>query len=259
MDKIDKTEIMPRSVYSVGKLASMTATDEDMKLINKYTLRKFTADEVFTFKVKMCDNETDDRNYMPFTLRALKDMEKLYVGRAMGKDHTFHADDQCARVFTTELVYAGEKKTKAGEPFATLVAKCYMIRTESTKDLIAEIEGGIKKEVSTNSAPVKAICSICGADNVRQYCRHFPGSIYTDSGKEKQCLITIDGVKDVYELSFVGVPAQRRAGVYKAFGDKVVTCEDLQSAAKKQAEREKIEETEMRLKIAEAEIMDMGG
>ena len=41
-------------------------TDEDLRKINKFTLSPLSAEEVFTFKVTMGDNETDDRNYEPF-------------------------------------------------------------------------------------------------------------------------------------------------------------------------------------------------
>ena len=51
-------------------------TETDLKEINKFTLTPLTADEVFTFKVVMGDNELDDRNFEPFNLNALKDLKK---------------------------------------------------------------------------------------------------------------------------------------------------------------------------------------
>ena len=39
-----------------------------------------------------------------------------------------------------------------------------MIRTAKSADLIAEIDGGIKKEVSVSCSVKSHICSICGAD-----------------------------------------------------------------------------------------------
>lgn len=47
-----------------------------------------------------------------------------------------------------ELVREPEKLTKAGDGYCWLKGYAYMMRTESNRDLIAEIEGGIKKEVS---------------------------------------------------------------------------------------------------------------
>ena len=49
-----------------GKIEKSVASDEDIKLINKYTLTPLMAEDLFVFKVIACDNETDDRNFMPF-------------------------------------------------------------------------------------------------------------------------------------------------------------------------------------------------
>lgn len=194
-------------------------TDEELKKINKLTLEPLKAEEVFTFKMSMCDNETDDRNYEPFNLQALKDMKKLYVGKTVIKDHSRRADNQVARVYDTELIYEDGKLTKAGEPFARLVAKCYMIKTATNADLIADIKAGIKKEVSTSCRPKKAVCSICGTDNMKTYCPHFWGKEYVkDDGTKQTCYFTLDGVKEAYEVSFVAVPAQPRAGTTKNYG-----------------------------------------
>lgn len=194
-------------------------TDEELKKINKLTLEPLKAEEVFSFKMSMCDNETDDRNYEPFNLQSLKDMKKLYIGKTVIKDHSRRADNQVARVYDTELVYEEGKLTKAGEPFARLVAKCYMIKTAKNADLIADIKAGIKKEVSTSCRPKKAVCSICGVDNMKTYCSHFWGNEYTMAdGSKKTCYFTLDGVKEAYEVSFVAVPAQPRAGTTKTYG-----------------------------------------
>ena len=192
-------------------------TEEDLKKINKLALSPLKADEVFTFKVNMGDNETDDRNYEPFNLNALKDLTKLYVGKTVIKDHRRSADNQVARIYDTELV-SEAKTTKAGEPYAKMIAKCYMVKTASNEDLITEIKAGIKKEVSTGCRPKKLICNICGTDNLKTYCPHFPGREYDKDTGKVICQMTIDGAKEAYELSFVAVPAQPRAGTTKHYG-----------------------------------------
>ena len=165
----------------------------------------------------MGDNEIDDRNYEPFNLNALKDLAKLYVGKTVIKDHFRRADNQVARIYATEVVPEA-KTTGAGEAFAKLVAKSYMVKTASNADLIAEIRGGIKREVSTGFLPKRALCSICGADNMKTYCPHYPGREYDTAGGKKVCMMTLDGAKEAYELSLVAVPAQPRAGTTKAYG-----------------------------------------
>lgn len=203
-----------------AKVEPLEITDDDLKKINKYTLSPVTADDVFAFKAMIADNEQDDRNSMPFDLKALQDLKKLYPGKTVLKDHTRAADNQIARIYDTNLLQDAGKQTELGELHTELIAKIYMIRTESNKDLIAEIKGGIKKEVSTYSIPEKILCNICGCDNVKEYCRHWPGREYdiTDSsGKttKKRCKMLFHGAKEAYELSFVAVPAQPRAGISK--------------------------------------------
>lgn len=216
-------EAIPGVICKVASVQPLAVTDEDLKKINKYTLSPVTADDVFIFKATMADNEQDDRNYMPFDLKALQALNKLYPGKTMLKDHSRRADNQIARVFDTELVQNANKQTELGELHTELVAKIYMIKTDSNKDLIAEIMGGIKKEVSTSCMPEKMICNICGTDNMEKYCRHWPGAQYTiedgtAKGTKKRCKMLLSGAKEAYELSFVAVPAQPRAGTHKSIG-----------------------------------------
>ena len=210
----------------IQKLASVSpleCTDSDLRKINKYTLAPVKAEDVFIFKATIADNEQDDRNYMPFNLKALQDLKKLYPGKTMLKDHSRRADNQIARIYDTELVQDAIKTTELGELHTELVAKIYMIKTDSNKDLIAEILGGIKKEVSTSTVPEKMVCNICGVDNMKEWCRHWPGLEYdvadaTGKNSKKRCKMLLDGAKEAYELSFVAVPAQPRAMTHKSVG-----------------------------------------
>ena len=172
-------EAIPGVICKTASVSPLEVTDADLKKINKYTLSPVSADDVFIFKASIADNEQDDRNYMPFNLKSLQDLKKLYPGKTMLKDHRRMADNQIARIYDTELVQDANKQTDLGELHTELIAKIYMIKTDSNKDLIAEIMGGIKKEVSTSTVPSKMICNICGTDNMKDYCRHWPGIEYT--------------------------------------------------------------------------------
>lgn len=213
-----------------------------MKKINKFTLSPLKSEEVFTFKLVMGDNELDDRNYEPFNLNALKDLQKLYIGKTMIKDHRRTADNQIARVYDTELVQDGSKLTGAGEIFTKLIAKCYMVKTEKNADLISEIKAGIKKEVSTGCKAKHAYCSICGVDNMKNYCSHYWGKEYETVNGKKICYFTLDGAKEAYEVSFVAVPAQPRAGTTKNYGG-------TELKVQKEKLNNKDEEVEINLKI----------
>lgn len=184
----------------------------DLEKINKFSLEKLSKDEVFTFKMSAGTNEDDDRNYMPFTGKSIEDMANLYVGKAVITNHNRDSDNQFARIFDTEIREDKNRTTKLNEPFKELILKAYMMRTEKNKDLIEEIRGGIKKEVSTSTLPEKLTCNICGQDNMKRYCSHFPGEKYDG----EICKMTIDGISEAYELSFVVVPAQPNAGTTKA-------------------------------------------
>ena len=170
-DNKDTQKVLEEGIIckSAG-LENQEVTDDELKKINKFTLAPLKADEVFTFKLILGDNGLDDRNYEPFNLNALKDLKRLYVGKTMIKDHKRTADNQIARVYDTELQQDSSKLTGAGEIFTRLIAKCYMVKTEKNADLIAEIKAGIKKEVSTSCRPKHAYCSICGVDNMKNYC-----------------------------------------------------------------------------------------
>ena len=216
-------EAIPGVICKIASVSPLEVTDADLKKINKYTLSPVSADDVFIFKASIADNEQDDRNHMPFNLKSLQDLKKLYPGKTMLKDHRRMADNQIARIYDTELVQDANKQTELGELHTELIAKIYMIKTDSNKDLIAEIMGGIKKEVSTATVPSKMICNICGTDNMKDYCRHWPGIEYTvedgsAKGSKKRCKMLLSGAKEAYELSFVAVPAQPRAGTHKSIG-----------------------------------------
>jgi len=214
----NENEMTPGLICKSAEVQTQDVSDEDLKKINKFALSPLTKEEVFTFKIIMGDNEIDDRNYEPFNLNALKDLKKLYIGKTMIKDHRRLADNQIARVYDTELLEDESKITGSGERFTKLIAKAYMIKTASNADLISEIKAGIKKEVSTGCRPKHAYCSICGTDNTKSYCPHWGGREYDTKDGKKMCYFTLDGAKEAFEVSFVAVPAQPRAGTTKNYG-----------------------------------------
>ena len=244
---------IPGMIEKAASLAAHDVTDEDLKAINKYALTPLKADEVFTFRAVLCDNEID-RQYERFNLKGLQDMQKLFIGKTVIKDHWRSADNQVARIYATELEQ-GTKTTEAGELYTRLLAKCYMVKTAGNSDLIAEIKGGIKKEGSVGFSPSSAICSICGTDNAKSYCSHWRGRSYDKEGGKTVCTFTLAGVKDAYEFSLVAVPAQKAAGVSKSYTGETVyyKAEETQpdeTQSKKDAE--KVKELELRARLIAA-------
>lgn len=188
------------------------AVDErELEKINAQSRKKLEADEVYAFGVRLCDNEVD-RDGERFTGETLETLAKLFVGKSGIFDHQWSAKGQAARIYRTEVLEEPGLRNEAGESYRYLKGWAYMVRTEGNADLIAEIEGGIKKEVSVGCAVEKALCSICGEDRAdRGKCTHVKGQRYGG----KLCWADLVGATDAYEWSFVAVPAQRNAGVMK--------------------------------------------
>lgn len=210
----------PGMIEKAATLAPHEVTEAELKAINKFALEPLTADQVFTFKAVLCDNELD-RTHERFNLKALQDLKKLFLGKTVIKDHRRSADNQVARIYATELVQS-EKATQSGELYTQLVAHCYMVKTAGNADLIAEIRGGIKKEGSVGCAVSGSICSICGTDNTKTYCPHWPGRSYGKEGGAQVCTFTLTGATDAYEFSLVAVPAQKKAGTCKSYTGETV-------------------------------------
>ena len=197
---------------------------EDMALINRLSRKELKAEEVYTFAVRLCDNDID-RDFERFDRTALEKLGELFLGKSGIFDHQWSAKGQSARLYKTEV--CGEEGLVAGngEKKCFLKGWAYMLRCDSNKDLIAEIEAGIKKEVSVGCAVKKRICSICGKEAGQ--CGHVAGRRYGG----KLCYITLMEPTDAYEWSFVAVPAQRNAGVLKRFGQKEVGAALLEKQA----------------------------
>ena len=189
-------------------------SEQDMAAINEFTKRTLNADDVFTFSVLLCDNEVD-RDYERFTIEALYGLEKLFLGKTGIFDHEWSSDRQKARIYKTEVVCEDEKRSSIGEPYTYLKAYAYMLRTENNSEIIAEIEGGIKREVSIGCAVKKSSCSICSEESDSMKCGHVRGKEYDGM----LCYIELVEPTDAYEWSFVAVPAQKMAGVMKKYGD----------------------------------------
>lgn len=191
---------------------SVALPEEELELIGQFATKKLSREEIYTFSLILCDNEID-RDNEKFTIPALRELAKLYVGKTGIFDHNMSTKDQNARIYSTEFVTDASRKTTDGEPYSYVKAKAYMVRTEKNKDLIAEIEAGIKKETSVGCSVKKISCSVCGKNIREEGCTHRKGNTYAG----KYCCYLLEDPADAYEWSFVAVPAQKNAGVTKAY------------------------------------------
>lgn len=184
---------------------------EELAYINQFAKTELTEEQAYVFSVRLCDNEVD-RDFERFDATALERLGELFVGKSGIFDHQWSAKGQTARIYRTEVVREESMVTAAGDGYCWLKGWAYLLRTEKNQDLIAEIEGGIKKEVSVGCSMGRSVCSICGAENGA--CSHIRGETYDG----RLCFTELRDPQDAYEWSFVAVPAQRNAGVLKHFG-----------------------------------------
>ncbi len=199
-------------IFTQDTILSGTPSEQELELINKYTVKPLSADEVYTFGLVLCDNEVD-RDFERFDIASLEKLAELFVGKTGIFDHNMSGKDQTARIFSCHVETEDNRLTSTGEKYTKLCARAYMPRSEKNAALIGEIDAGIKKETSVGCAVAKSICSICGKDSRTENCPHIKGREYSS----KLCHRILSEPTDAYEWSFVAVPAQKAAGVTKSY------------------------------------------
>jgi hypothetical protein len=187
-----------RKETAVG--ASGMPTAAQLEAINAQAKGKLTAEQVYVFSLRLCDDQVD-RDLERFDTGALPALAKLFIGKTGIVDHRWSSDSQVARIFETQVVQ------EDGVSF--IKAWAYIRRGGAADEVIADIEAGIKKEVSVGCAMGRSVCSVCGGDYGT--CGHQKGEHYDGV----LCCAILKEPMDAYEFSFVAVPAQREAGVMK--------------------------------------------
>ena len=191
-------------VQKETKVASAgVATAAQLEAINAQAKAELTAEQVYVFSVRLCDDQID-RDGERFATEALPELAKLFVGKTGIVDHKWSTSGQVARIFETQVV--------CEDGVSYIKAWAYIRRGGNAEEVIADIEAGIKKEISVGCAMGRAVCSICGSDYGT--CGHQKGEHYDGM----LCCVILKEPMDAYEFSFVAVPAQREAGVIKGLG-----------------------------------------
>ena len=152
-----------------------TPEPEELALINALARRELEANEVYTFALRLCDNDID-RDFERFDDQTLDQLAPMFVGVAGVFDHQWSARGQTARIYRTEAVGEDGTLTADGRPYRCLKGWAYLMRTEENAALIAEIDGGIKREVSVGCAVERVMCSVCGQE--LDACPHEKGEEY---------------------------------------------------------------------------------
>ena len=182
-------------------VTSGAPTALQLEQINSLAKTRLNGEQVYVFSLRLCDDQID-RDGERFDTAALPGLAKLFIGKTGIVDHKWSTDNQIARIFETQVVR--EKDV------SYIKAWAYIRRGGANEEIIADIEAGIKKEVSVGCAMARAVCSVCGSEYGT--CGHVKGEVY----EGEVCAVILKEPVDAYEFSFVAVPAQRSAGVMKA-------------------------------------------
>ncbi len=178
-------------------------TPAQLEAINAQARSALTADQVYVFALRLCDDQID-RDYERFDTQALPELARLFLGKTGIVDHRWSSEAQVARIFATQVVREADT--------SYIKAWAYIRRGDQTREIIADIEAGIKKEVSVGCAMGRRVCSVCGGEYGS--CGHQKGERYDG----QVCCVILKEPMDAYEFSFVAVPAQCEAGVLKGMG-----------------------------------------
>ena len=201
------------NILKETKVASTgVATEAQLEAINAQAKAELTAEQVYVFSVRLCDDQID-RDLERFDTAALPVLAKLFVGKTGIVDHQWSASAQVARIFETQVI--------CEDAVSYIKAWAYIRRGGAAEEVIADIEAGIKKEISVGCAMGRAVCSICGSEYGT--CGHQKGEHYDGT----LCCVILKEPMDAYEFSFVAVPAQRQAGVIKGLGGGGRTLKEL--------------------------------
>lgn len=184
-------------------------TDDDMKLISKWTKRRFDKNELKVYSTYSADT-LQDRKYHHFDVLALQDMANKTAGNPFMDAHWWWGPET-----TYGLLFEGKvaDSTVSGK---YLFQRFYMLDDPEYKRIIRGFESGIncKLSVGIRIDLQYFICDLC-KQSWQEGCEHWPGCRYIVAGtKEKViCTFTIKRVSEFIELSRVGVPAQPMAHV----------------------------------------------
>ena len=193
-------------------ISSGMPTAVQLEAINAQAKARLTGEQVYVFSLRLCDDQID-RDNERFDTGALPALATLFIGKTGIVDHHWSSEKQVARIFETQVIRE--------EGISYIKAWAYVRRGGSNDELIADIEAGIKKEVSVGCAMGRCICSVCGSEYGT--CGHQKGEHYDG----QLCCAILQEPMDAYEFSFVAVPAQRDAGVMKALGGRKKTLQEL--------------------------------
>ena len=113
-----------------------TPTAVQLMAINAQAKAELTAEQVYVFSLRLCDDQVD-RDQERFDTAALPALARLFIGKTGIVDHRWSTENQVARIFETQVVQE--------EGVSYIKAWAYIRRGGANEEIIADIEAGIKK------------------------------------------------------------------------------------------------------------------
>ena len=114
--------------------AAGVATAAQLEAINAQAKAKMTAEQVYVFSLRLCDDQID-RDHERFDTAALPALAKLFIGKCGIVDHKWSAENQVARIFETQVVRE--------EAVSYIKAWAYIRRSSHSEELIHLFHGEI--------------------------------------------------------------------------------------------------------------------
>ena len=175
---------------------------QDFNIIKNFVKSEdIKPEDLFVYPIRLCDN-CKDRDEERFSDLALNSVKNLCEGVVGIKNHEWNSENAHSRIYKAEV--------EEIDGIKSVIGYAYTMVTDSTMEFINNIKSGLLQEVSIG----------------------FKATSYsTDTDGTK----VIDDVSDVFEWSFVAVPAQPKAGVVKEFNnnqDKGVKRMELEARVK---------------------------
>jgi len=189
---------------------------DELPKINAWSSIDLAKDDVYSLTFLAADQNAD-RVYDHIEKRALKDMSEMYAGKPILENHWWMNE------YRRGLVY--DAVTRGGD----LMVKAFFRDKPSMADFMDNVFSGIYSHVSVSFGCDMAdvVCDSCRKEYYGGQCPHYRGSV-DEAGNI--VTTTIKRIRDVYELSFVAVPAIPRAGVASRGGDIAEASENFKKS-----------------------------
>lgn len=173
-------------------------SEDDLKIINQFTLRPHTSDEIKIYQMDAA-NTIPDRDNEQFPLETLQAFQEMAIGKAWADRHMWRKAPM-GKIWRTDVQKIGNADF--------LILNVYTLNHDDDKyrqDLIRCTEAGIYFFVSIGFSIKFPRCNIC--DQHIWKCQHIPGWDYDYKGERvadgmgKTCLVILEEPLDFYEVS----------------------------------------------------------